>query len=94
MIRRQWFPLKTRIFGPAPHPEELVGPRLPYTIPALELLAACVNFLVFEEPLRPARAVVMEIDALASPTVLVADRARSPTLMAIMSEVDRCVALV
>ena len=37
MIRRQWFPLKTRIFGPAPHPEELVGPRLPYTIPALEL---------------------------------------------------------
>jgi len=37
VIRRQWFPLKTRIFGPAPHPEELVGPRLPYTIPALEL---------------------------------------------------------
>lgn len=34
---RQWFPLKSRIFGPAPHPSDLVGPRLPYTIPALEL---------------------------------------------------------
>ena len=34
---RQWFPLKTRIFGPQAHPVDVLGPPLPYTIPALEL---------------------------------------------------------
>ena len=59
------------------------------TIPVLELLAACVNFIVFAEELKGARHVVMEIDALASPTVLARGRARSPGLRAVLHEFRR-----
>ena len=55
------------------------------TIPVLELLAACVNFIVFAEQLSGARKVVMEIDALASPTVLHTDKARAPGLRAVLA---------
>lgn len=60
--------------------------RTALTIPVLELLAACVNFVVFAASLRDARHVVMEIDALASPTVLRSDRARSSGLRAVLTE--------
>ena len=63
--------------------------RAVLTIPALELLAACLNFIIFEGKLRSARHVVMEIDALASPTVLHRDKARSPALRAILLEFRR-----
>ena len=56
------------------------------TIPVLELLAACVNFVIFAGELRGAQHVVMEIDALASPTVLRSDRARSAGLRAVLAE--------
>eukprot|EP00966_Prymnesium_polylepis_P032073 746486-Prymnesium_polylepis.1 len=59
------------------------------TIPLLELLAACVNFIVFSAELEGAMHVVMEIDALASPTVLCKDKARSPGLRAVLHEFRR-----
>ena len=59
------------------------------TIPVLELLAACVNFIVFAPELEGAQHVVMEIDALASPTVLRTDRARAPGLRAVLHEFRR-----
>ena len=59
------------------------------TIPVLELLAACVNFIVFTADLQGARHVVMEIDALASPTVLSKDKARAPGLRAVLAEFRR-----
>ena len=62
----------------------LVRPAL--TIPVLELMAACVNFIIFAPELRGARCVVMEIDALASPTVLRSDKARTAGLRAVLAE--------
>jgi len=59
------------------------------TIPVLELLAACVNLLVFAGVLRTARCVVMEIDAFASPTVLHRNRARAPGMKAVLAEFRR-----
>ena len=59
------------------------------TIPVLELLAACVNFIVFADRLSAARHVVMEIDALAAPTVLHKDKARAPGLRAVLAEFRR-----
>ena len=56
------------------------------TIPVLELLAACVNFVVFARELEGARHIVMEIDALASPIILSKDKARSPGLRAVLHE--------
>ena len=52
----------------------------------LELLAACVNFIIFASELRGAQHVVMEIDALASPTVLRSDKARTAGLRAVLAE--------
>ena len=65
----------------------LVRPAL--TIPVLELLAACVNFVVFASQLQEARQVIMEIDALASPTVLHKDKAKAPGLRAVLAEFRR-----
>jgi len=59
------------------------------TIPVLELLAACVNFIVFADDLSGAQHVVMEIDALASPTVLHKDKARTAGLRAVLAEFRR-----
>ena len=69
----------------------LIRPEL--TIPVLELLAACVNFLIFADQLSHARQVVMEIDALASPIALTKDKARSPGLRAVLAEFRRLPAL-
>ena len=60
--------------------------RRQLTIPVLELLAACVNLIIFADDLRAAQHVVMEIDALASPTVLRSDKARSAGLRAVLAE--------
>ena len=65
----------------------LIRPEL--TIPVLELLAACVNFIIFIPQLQHARQIVMEIDALASPIALSSDRARSPGLRAVLAEFRR-----
>ena len=59
------------------------------TIPVLEMLAACVNFIIFAGELAGARQVVMEIDALASPLCLHSDKARSPGLRAVLAEFRR-----
>lgn len=52
----------------------------PITIPVAEFAAAIINVIVFYPLLARAQCVVLEIDALATPTVLHADRARSPGL--------------
>ena len=63
--------------------------RKALTIPALEMLAACVNFVVFADQLQHAKQVLMEIDALASPIALYKDKAKSPGLRAILAEFRR-----
>ena len=60
--------------------------RTALTIPVLEMLAACVNFVIFVGQLEQARQVVMEIDALASPNALHKDKARAPGLRAVLAE--------
>ena len=64
------------------------------TIPVLEFLAACVNFIIFEPSVRYARAVVIEIDALASPIALSKDAAKAKGMRAVLAEFRRLPQLV
>lgn len=58
----------------------------PITIPVAEFVAAIFNVIIFEPLLASARCVILEVDALATPTVLEADRARSDGLREALRE--------
>ena len=64
------------------------------TIPVLEFLAACVNFILFEPSIRHAREVVIEIDALASPIALAKDAAKADGMRAVLAEFRRLPQLI
>ena len=58
----------------------------PITIPVAEFVAAIFNIIIFEPLLAAAQCVVLEIDAIATPTILSKDSARSAGLREALRE--------